>query len=49
MALAVVLGGGGAFGLAFFSEYLNDSLEKAEDVESHLDLPVLASIPQLDR
>ncbi len=46
MILATFLGGIGAFGLAFFSEYLGDSLETAEDVENHLDVPVLASIPE---
>ena len=49
MAFAIFLGGAGGFGLAFFSEYLDDSLEKNEDVENHLRLPVLASIPQLER
>lgn len=44
--LAIFLGGIGAFGLAFFSEHLRDSLETAEDVEKHLDLPVLSSIPE---
>lgn len=45
MILAVLLGGVGAFGWAFFSEYMADNLEGAEDVEEHLRLPVLASIP----
>ena len=49
MVLAIFLGGFGALGLAYFSEHLADSLEKADDVENHLHLPVLASIPQLDR
>jgi len=47
MILAVFLGGVGAFGLAFLSEYMADNLEGAEDVEEHLRLPVLASIPQI--
>jgi len=47
MVLAVFLGALGALGLAFFSEYMDDRLEKTEDVEDHLQLPVLASIPQL--
>jgi len=47
MVLAIFLGGFGAVGLAFFSEYLNDSLEKEEDVENYLRVPVLASIPEL--
>ena len=49
LVLATFLGGVGAFGLAFFSDYLDDSLEKNEDVEEHLGLPVLASIPQMER
>jgi uncharacterized protein involved in exopolysaccharide biosynthesis len=47
MAIAVLLGGFGGFGLAFLLEYLDDSLEKAEDVEDYLQLPVLSSIPEL--
>lgn len=47
MVLAIILGGIGGLGLAFFSEYLDDSLERAEDVENLLQLPVLASIPEL--
>lgn len=46
LALAVLFGGVGAVGLALLSEYLDDSLEKAEDVETLLHLPVLASIPE---
>ncbi len=46
MVLAVFLGALGAVGLAFSSEYLDGRLEKAEDVERHLRLPVLASIPE---
>ena len=49
LVIATFLGGVGAFGLAFFSEYVDDSLEKNEDVEDHLGLPVLASIPQMER
>ncbi len=49
MVLAIFLGGSGALGLAYFSEHLADSLEKDEDVENLLHLPVLASIPQLER
>lgn len=47
MVLAVFLGGLGAVGLAFFSEYTDDRLEKTEDVEALLQLPVLVSIPEL--
>lgn len=46
MVLSVFLGGVGALGLAFFSEYLGDALDKAEDLGNHLELPVLASIPE---
>ncbi len=49
MVLAIFLGGFGALGLAYFSEQLTDSLEKDEDVENLLHLPLLASIPQMDR
>jgi polysaccharide chain length determinant protein (PEP-CTERM system associated) len=45
MVLAVFLGAFGGLGLAFFLEYLDDSLEKVEDVENYLQVPVLASIP----
>jgi len=37
---------GGLF-LAFFMEYLDDSLDRPEDVERHLNLPVLVSMPEL--
>ena len=47
IVLAIFLGGFGGLGLAFFGEYLDDSLEKPEDVEKTLQLPVLASIPEL--
>ena len=47
--LAIFLGGFGALALAYFSEHLGDSLEKDEDVENLLHLPVLASIPQMER
>ena len=46
--LATILGLVGGLGLALFSEYLEDSLERDEDVENFLHLPVLASIPQLE-
>ena len=46
--LSIFLGGFGGLGLAFFAEYTDDSLEKPEDVERALKLPVLASIPELE-
>ncbi len=48
LALATILGGVGGLGLALFSEDLEDKLDRDEDVEHHLHLPVLASIPQLE-
>lgn len=47
LLLALFLGAFGGLGLAFFMEYFNDNLEKVEDVEEYLHLPVLASIPEL--
>lgn len=47
IVLAIFLGGFGGLGLAFFGEYFDDSLEKPEDVEKELQLPVLTSIPEL--
>jgi capsular polysaccharide biosynthesis protein len=41
--LGLFLGAFGGLGLAFFLEYLDDSLETIEDVEEKLQLPVLAS------
>jgi uncharacterized protein involved in exopolysaccharide biosynthesis len=49
IVLAIFLGGFGGLGLAFFGEFLDDSLEKPEDVEKTLQLPVLASIPELTK
>ena len=49
LLLALFLGAFGGLGLAFFMEYLNDNLEKTEDVEKYLHLPVLASIPELKK
>jgi len=45
LLLSILLGAFGGFGLAFFIEYLDDSIETIEDVEDCLHLPVLASIP----
>jgi len=49
MVLALFLGAFGGLGLAFFWEYLDDSLEKTDDVEDYLELPVLASIPEMKK
>ena len=48
IVLSIFLGGFGGLGLAFFTEYLDDSLGKPEQVEKVLQLPVLASIPKLE-
>ena len=45
--LAILLGAFGGLGLAFFVEYLDDKLEKVEDVEKVFQLPVLASVPEV--
>ena len=49
IVLGIFLGGFGGLGLAFFTEYLDDSLGKPEHVEKVLQLPVLASIPKLEK
>jgi len=46
MALAVVVGLIVGVGLAFFLEYLDTSVKTMEDVESYLQVPVLAVVPQ---
>lgn len=46
MALAVVVGLIVGVGLAFFLEYLDTSVKTMEDVESFLQVPVLAVVPQ---
>jgi uncharacterized protein involved in exopolysaccharide biosynthesis len=47
LVLGIFLGAFGGLGLAFFMEYLDEGLEKPEDVEDALGVPVLASIPEL--
>lgn len=49
IVLGVLFGTFGAIGLAFFMEYLDDNLERTEDVEDYLKIPVLASIPELKK
>jgi len=46
LMLGLLLGAFGGLGLAFFMEYLDDRLERPEQVENALKLPVLASIPK---
>lgn len=45
LLLAVVLGLFGGVGIAFFLEYIDQSIKTEEDAERYLDLPVLAIIP----
>jgi uncharacterized protein involved in exopolysaccharide biosynthesis len=47
LVIGFFLAGFGSFGLAFFLEHMDDRLEKRDDTERALDLPVLASIPEL--
>ena len=44
--LGIFLGAFGGLGLAFFMEYLDDSLEKPEQAETAVEIPVLASVPE---
>ena len=48
LMLAIFLGAFGGLGLAFFMEYMDDKIEKIEDVEETLNLPVLASVSIMD-
>ncbi|MFQ5479456.1 MAG: GumC family protein [Candidatus Binatia bacterium] len=45
LALSVMLGLFGGVGVAFFQEYMDDSLKTPDDVERHLRLPTLGTIP----
>lgn len=45
IALGLIMSFFGGISLAFFIEYLDDSLKTNEDVEKRLGLPVLASVP----
>jgi polysaccharide biosynthesis protein PslE len=49
LALGFLLGGIGGVGLAFFREYLDDTLENPEQIEKTLQVPVLASVPEFVR
>lgn len=48
VAIALVLGGMAAVGLAFLLEYLDTSLKSPEDVTRHIGLPVLGIIPTFE-
>jgi capsular exopolysaccharide synthesis family protein len=45
MLLAIVLGLFGGIGLAFFIEYLDNTVKSPEDVEERFDIPVVGTIP----
>jgi uncharacterized protein involved in exopolysaccharide biosynthesis len=48
LLLGIVLGLMGGVGLAFFFEYLDQTLRTEEDVQTYLNLPVLSVIPEAD-
>jgi capsular polysaccharide biosynthesis protein len=47
MAIAFVLGAMVGVGLAFLLEYLDNTIKNEQDVEKHLELPVLGVISQM--
>ena len=49
LLFAGIVGAVGGIGLTFCLEYFNENLEGVEDVEKYLQLPVLASIPELEK
>ena len=49
LLLGMLLGLMGGIGMAFFLEYLDQSLRSEEDVARHLGLPVLTVVPLADR
>jgi len=48
IAIAMVLGGMAALGLAFLLEYLDTSIKSTEDVARYIGLPVLGVIPVIE-
>jgi capsular exopolysaccharide synthesis family protein len=46
LAFSIALGLLGGVGLAFFQEYMDDSLKTPDDVERYLRLPTLGTIPE---
>jgi polysaccharide biosynthesis transport protein len=46
--LGIIVGLFGGIGLAFFFEYLDNTIKSAEDVEARIGLPVLGTIPLLE-
>ncbi|MHC1759653.1 MAG: GumC family protein [Negativicutes bacterium] len=49
VAIAALLGLFCGLGIAFFLEYMNRTVRTADDVKDYLGLPVLGSIPDIDR
>jgi uncharacterized protein involved in exopolysaccharide biosynthesis len=49
LVLGLFLGALGGLGLAFFLEFLDDSLGEIDDVEEQLQLPVLGVLPELEK
>ncbi len=47
MALAVLVGLVGGIGLAFFFEYVDNTIKTTEDIERHVQLPLLGVIPDM--
>jgi len=48
VAIAIVLGGMAAVGIAFLLEYLDTSIKSPEDITRHTGLPVLGIIPVIE-
>lgn len=48
IAIAIVLGGMIGIGLAFLLEYLDTTITTEEDLEQHLDIPVLGTIAHIE-
>ena len=46
VVLSIILGLGAGIGLAFFIEYMDTSVKTVEDIERHMQVPVLGVIPQ---
>ena len=49
LVLWILLGALGGLGLAFFLEFMDDSLGEIDDVEEQLQLPVLGVLPELEK
>jgi len=49
LLLSIVLGLFGGAGLAFFFEYLDQTIRTDEDIQNHFNIPVLSVIPEADK